>query len=186
MPACRRGGPRRSGRPGVARARRPRRRRRAAGCATRSSRGDARAHARRALDPLGTQLGLRDRARASPVRAPADRRRRRRTSCTATRRTTSRASRSTTASPILYGCGDLLTDYEGIRGNEAYRGDLGLLYLVTLEDARALAPARDDPDAHASVPDHPGRAPGDPVARDHARAGRAKRSGPPWSSKDRA
>jgi poly-gamma-glutamate synthesis protein (capsule biosynthesis protein) len=40
--------------------------------------------------------------------------------------------------PILYGCGDLLTDYEGIRGHEAYRGDLGLLYLVMLEDGREL------------------------------------------------
>jgi poly-gamma-glutamate synthesis protein (capsule biosynthesis protein) len=40
--------------------------------------------------------------------------------------------------PILYGCGDLLTDYEGIRGHEAYRGDLGLLYLVTFDDAGAL------------------------------------------------
>jgi poly-gamma-glutamate synthesis protein (capsule biosynthesis protein) len=40
--------------------------------------------------------------------------------------------------PILYGCGDLLTDYEGIRGNEVYRGDLGLLYLVTFDDAHAL------------------------------------------------
>jgi poly-gamma-glutamate capsule biosynthesis protein CapA/YwtB (metallophosphatase superfamily) len=34
--------------------------------------------------------------------------------------------------PILYGCGDLLNDYEGIRGYEAYRGDLGLLYFVTV------------------------------------------------------
>jgi len=32
--------------------------------------------------------------------------------------------------PILYGCGDFLTDYEGIRGYERYRGDLGLMYLV--------------------------------------------------------
>jgi len=39
---------------------------------------------------------------------------------------------------ILYGCGDLLTDYEGIRGNEVYRGDLGLLYLVTLDEVGAL------------------------------------------------
>ena len=39
---------------------------------------------------------------------------------------------------ILYGCGDLLTDYEGIRGNEAYRGDLGLLYLATFGDGGAL------------------------------------------------
>lgn len=36
---------------------------------------------------------------------------------------------------ILYGCGDLVTDYEGIRGHEHYRGDLGLLYLPTV-DAR--------------------------------------------------
>ncbi|HSK05073.1 MAG TPA: CapA family protein [Kofleriaceae bacterium] len=41
--------------------------------------------------------------------------------------------------PILYGCGDLLTDYEGIRGHEVYRGDLGLLYLVTLDETSALA-----------------------------------------------
>ena len=33
---------------------------------------------------------------------------------------------------ILYGCGDLITDYEGISGYEAFRGDLGLLYFPTL------------------------------------------------------
>ncbi|MBW3599833.1 MAG: CapA family protein [Planctomycetes bacterium] len=31
---------------------------------------------------------------------------------------------------ILYGCGDLVTDYEGIPGQEAYRGDLGLMYFA--------------------------------------------------------
>lgn len=36
---------------------------------------------------------------------------------------------------ILYGCGDLLTDYEGIAGREEYRDDLGLLYFVTLDHA---------------------------------------------------
>jgi poly-gamma-glutamate capsule biosynthesis protein CapA/YwtB (metallophosphatase superfamily) len=41
--------------------------------------------------------------------------------------------------PILYGCGDLLTDYEGIIGHEAYRGDLSLLYLVTLDATGSLA-----------------------------------------------
>jgi poly-gamma-glutamate capsule biosynthesis protein CapA/YwtB (metallophosphatase superfamily) len=41
--------------------------------------------------------------------------------------------------PILYGCGDLLADYEGIAGHEAYRGDLSLLYLVTLDGAGALS-----------------------------------------------
>ncbi|UFS69520.1 CapA family protein [Geomonas sp. RF6] len=33
---------------------------------------------------------------------------------------------------ILYGCGDFLNDYEGIRGYEEFRGDLGLMYFVTL------------------------------------------------------
>lgn len=34
--------------------------------------------------------------------------------------------------PILYGCGDFLNDYEGIDGFEAFRGDLVLLYLLTV------------------------------------------------------
>ncbi len=34
--------------------------------------------------------------------------------------------------PILYGCGDFLTDYEGIEGYERYRGDLAAMYFVTL------------------------------------------------------
>lgn len=33
---------------------------------------------------------------------------------------------------ILYGCGDLINDYEGIGGYERYRDDLRLLYLATL------------------------------------------------------
>lgn len=37
--------------------------------------------------------------------------------------------------PILYGCGDLLNDYEGISGHEAYRGDLALMYFPTLDGA---------------------------------------------------
>jgi poly-gamma-glutamate synthesis protein (capsule biosynthesis protein) len=37
--------------------------------------------------------------------------------------------------PILYGCGDFLTDYEGIGGHEAFRGDLGLMYFPALEAA---------------------------------------------------
>jgi len=35
--------------------------------------------------------------------------------------------------PILYGCGNFLDDYEGIAGYEEFRGDLGLLYFVTLD-----------------------------------------------------
>jgi poly-gamma-glutamate capsule biosynthesis protein CapA/YwtB (metallophosphatase superfamily) len=34
--------------------------------------------------------------------------------------------------PILYGCGDLLNDYEGIGGREGYHAELGLLYLPAL------------------------------------------------------
>ncbi len=34
---------------------------------------------------------------------------------------------------ILYGCGDFLNDYEGIRGYEHYRGDLSLMYFATME-----------------------------------------------------
>ncbi|MFI5715500.1 CapA family protein [Nocardia sp. NPDC051750] len=35
--------------------------------------------------------------------------------------------------PILYGCGDVVDDYEGIGGHESYRPELRLLYLVTLD-----------------------------------------------------
>ncbi|HET8794873.1 MAG TPA: CapA family protein [Arthrobacter sp.] len=35
--------------------------------------------------------------------------------------------------PIFYGCGDLINDYEGISGNEQFRDDLRLLYLVTVD-----------------------------------------------------
>jgi poly-gamma-glutamate capsule biosynthesis protein CapA/YwtB (metallophosphatase superfamily) len=34
---------------------------------------------------------------------------------------------------ILYGCGDLINDYEGISGYENYRGDLRLLYFASVE-----------------------------------------------------
>lgn len=34
---------------------------------------------------------------------------------------------------VLYGCGDFLDDYEGIRGYEAFRDDLGLMYFVSLD-----------------------------------------------------
>lgn len=41
--------------------------------------------------------------------------------------------------PILYGCGDFLTDYEGIKGREEYRDDLGLTYFARLDsDTRQL------------------------------------------------
>jgi poly-gamma-glutamate capsule biosynthesis protein CapA/YwtB (metallophosphatase superfamily) len=36
---------------------------------------------------------------------------------------------------ILYGCGDLINDYEGIRGYERYRDDLVLMYFATLHPA---------------------------------------------------
>jgi len=34
---------------------------------------------------------------------------------------------------ILYGCGDFITDYEGISGYEMFRGDLALMYLAELD-----------------------------------------------------
>jgi poly-gamma-glutamate synthesis protein (capsule biosynthesis protein) len=37
--------------------------------------------------------------------------------------------------PILYGCGDFLTDYKGISGYEEFRDDLGLMYFPTLDVA---------------------------------------------------
>jgi poly-gamma-glutamate synthesis protein (capsule biosynthesis protein) len=48
---------------------------------------------------------------------------------------------------ILYGCGDLLNDYEGISGHEEFRPQLGLLYFPTLAadgrlDALALKAMR--------------------------------------------
>ena len=36
---------------------------------------------------------------------------------------------------ILYGCGDFLNDYEGIGGQEEFRGDLGLMYFARLDPA---------------------------------------------------
>ena len=33
---------------------------------------------------------------------------------------------------ILYGCGDFLNDYEGIRGYEDYRDDLAVMYFVDI------------------------------------------------------
>ncbi len=36
---------------------------------------------------------------------------------------------------ILYGCGDFLNDYEGIRGHEAFRGDLRLMYFANIDPA---------------------------------------------------
>ncbi|MFD1213171.1 CapA family protein, partial [Arthrobacter sp. GCM10027362] len=35
--------------------------------------------------------------------------------------------------PVLYGCGDLVNDYEGIRGYEQFRDDLRLLYFLALD-----------------------------------------------------
>lgn len=37
--------------------------------------------------------------------------------------------------PIIYGCGDFLNDYEGIGGDEGYRGDLGLMYFARVNRA---------------------------------------------------
>jgi poly-gamma-glutamate capsule biosynthesis protein CapA/YwtB (metallophosphatase superfamily) len=34
---------------------------------------------------------------------------------------------------VLYGAGDLLNDYEGIRGHEAFRGELSLMYIAAID-----------------------------------------------------
>lgn len=34
---------------------------------------------------------------------------------------------------IIYGCGDFINDYEGIGGQESYRGDLSLMYFVDVD-----------------------------------------------------
>lgn len=34
---------------------------------------------------------------------------------------------------VIYGCGDFLTDYEGIRGHASFRSDLALMYFATLD-----------------------------------------------------
>ena len=39
---------------------------------------------------------------------------------------------------ILHGCGDFITDYEGITGHEAFRGDLSLAYFPVLETSGRL------------------------------------------------
>jgi poly-gamma-glutamate synthesis protein (capsule biosynthesis protein) len=36
---------------------------------------------------------------------------------------------------VLYGCGDFLNDYEGIRRYDSFRSDLGLMYFPTLDPA---------------------------------------------------
>jgi poly-gamma-glutamate synthesis protein (capsule biosynthesis protein) len=36
---------------------------------------------------------------------------------------------------VLYGCGDFLTDHEGISGYEEFRGDLALMYFPTVDTA---------------------------------------------------
>jgi poly-gamma-glutamate capsule biosynthesis protein CapA/YwtB (metallophosphatase superfamily) len=44
---------------------------------------------------------------------------------------------------VLYGCGDLIDDYEGITGYEQYRDDLRLLYFASVEaDSGRLAGLR--------------------------------------------
>lgn len=50
--------------------------------------------------------------------------------------------------PVIYGCGDFLSDYEGIEGYEQFRDDLGLMYFLTMDPASggaariALTPTR--------------------------------------------
>ena len=54
------------------------------------------------------------------------------TSFTVVPRITSKPSRVYRNSPILYGCGDFVDDYEGISGYEEFHDDLVLMYFPTL------------------------------------------------------
>ena len=40
---------------------------------------------------------------------------------------------------IIYGCGDFLNDYEGIKGYEEFRNDLVLMYFADIQPAGTLA-----------------------------------------------
>jgi len=56
--------------------------------------------------------------------------------------------------PILYGCGDFLTDYEGIRGHEVYRGDLVVMYFIRLDPVSQASCPRSEggtPSTHGLV-----------------------------------
>lgn len=37
--------------------------------------------------------------------------------------------------PVLYGCGDFINDYEGITGQEEFRGELSLMFFITIDTA---------------------------------------------------
>lgn len=41
--------------------------------------------------------------------------------------------------PVLYGCGDLINDYEGISGHEEYRSELSLMYFPRLDATGKLS-----------------------------------------------
>jgi len=47
---------------------------------------------------------------------------------------------------IIYGCGDFLTDYEGVSGYEQFRGNLTLMYLVENDHSLTLRLKRTNPD----------------------------------------
>jgi poly-gamma-glutamate capsule biosynthesis protein CapA/YwtB (metallophosphatase superfamily) len=44
--------------------------------------------------------------------------------------------------PIIYGCGDLINDYEGVAGYEYYRDDLSIMYFPTLNSKGELKDLR--------------------------------------------
>jgi poly-gamma-glutamate synthesis protein (capsule biosynthesis protein) len=84
--------------------------------------------------------------------------------------------------PIIYGCGDLLNDYEGIRGHTEYRPDLALMYFPVFNGSAHLSgftltpmqikrfrlqrPAADDIDWLAAVLDREGSRLGTRVVRE--------------------
>ena len=71
---------------------------------------------------------------------------------------------------MLYGCGDFITDYEGIYGYEQYRGDLALAYLARYSGEGALTELTLVPYQTLSLPAATGVQEGYGVAPIHARS----------------
>ena len=72
---------------------------------------------------------------------------------------------------ILYGCGDFLNDYEGIRGYEDFRSDLALMYFADIEPATGNLAALDRASSDQEVSAWPPFEAGHRVAPTHAPAG---------------
>lgn len=89
---------------------------------------------------------------------------------------------------VLYGCGDFVNDYEGIGGDEAYRGDLRPAYFASLDMATGtlrelrIAPMRSERLRLRRAPPSDGRWLGSALQRESARFGTRIRINPDGTS----